>query len=235
MSAQPPVIVWFRRDLRLADHPALHAATASGAPVIPLYVLDGTPGVRAPGAASLWWLEKSLAALAAELEARGSRLILRRGPAAKIVAQLVESTGATAVYWNRLYDGGAVARDTGLKTELERCGLAVSSCNGALLVEPWTLKTKTGGPFKVFTPFWNALRQVAGDLELNEAPERLIAPPEWPKSDGLGGWALHPTKPDWSAGFDIWTPGEAGAYPRLHDFIDNDLKSYPRARDEPAS
>ena len=235
MSAQPPVIVWFRRDLRLADNPTLHAATASGAPVIPLYVLDGTPGVRAPGAASLWWLDKSLAALAAALEARGSRLMLRRGDAAKTLAQLVEITGATAVYWNRLYDGGAVARDTGLKAELEQRGVAVSSCNGALLVEPWALKTKTGGPYKVFTPFWNALRQVAGDFELNEAPSRLIAPPQWPDSEELDDLALHPTKPDWSAGFDIWTPGEAGAYLRLHDFIDDDLKSYPRARDEPAS
>ena len=75
-----PVILWFRRDLRLADQPALAAAVASGGPVIPIYILDDdTPKHRKMGAASRWWLHHSLTALDADLQALGSRLILRAG------------------------------------------------------------------------------------------------------------------------------------------------------------
>ena len=77
-----PVVVWFRRDLRLSDNPALANAVRSGRPIIPLYILDETQGLRAPGGTSLWWLGKSLEQLAAALEKLGSRLVLRCGAAA---------------------------------------------------------------------------------------------------------------------------------------------------------
>nr|MBP7651348.1 deoxyribodipyrimidine photo-lyase [Phenylobacterium sp.] len=114
-----PTIVWFRRDLRLADNPALEAAVRADGAVIPLYVLDETPGLRAPGTASLWWLDKSLASLAADLEAAGSRLILRRGVAADIVAGLARETGSGAVFWNALFDPGYPERDKALATALQ--------------------------------------------------------------------------------------------------------------------
>ena len=228
-----PVIVWFRRDLRLADHPALHAAARSGRPVIPLYVLDETPGVRAPGAAARWWLDRSLRALAGDLQARGSQLILSRGVAAEIVADLAEETGAASVVWSRLYDGGAIVRDTALKAALKDSGMEAESFNAALLSEPWALKTKTGGTYKVFTPYLKALRASIGDMSLHDAPKRLRAPRSWPSSDDLDAWALHPRRPDWSTGFD-GTPGEAGAQARLHHFIDQDLAEYARGRDVPA-
>src|SRR5512141_1576758 len=127
--ARAPVIVWFRRDLRLADNPALSDAVASGRPIVPLYVLDETPEVRASGGASLWWLGQSLQRLAASLETRGSRLILRRGPAASVVAALVRETGAAKVVWNRLYDPGVTDRDAALKSALKGAGVAVESFN----------------------------------------------------------------------------------------------------------
>lgn len=235
MPDAAPVILWFRRDLRLADNPALYAAAESGAPVIPLYVLEEADGVRAPGAAALWWLDKSLRALAADLEARGSKLVLRRGDAARIVAEMAEQTGARCVLWNRLYDKGAIERDTALKTALKDKGIQADSLNASLLVEPWALKTKTGTPFKVFTPFWQALRREVGAFTLHRAPETLATPAHWPRSESLDGWKLHPTHPDWSKGFGDWTPGEAGAHERLSDFVEDELRDYPRARDEPAS
>ena len=94
-----PVIVWFRDDLRLSDHPALHAAVKAGAPVVCLYVLDEAAG-RPPGSAARWWLAQSLRALGAEIATRGGSLVLRRGPAAKVVAELARESGARAVHWN---------------------------------------------------------------------------------------------------------------------------------------
>jgi deoxyribodipyrimidine photo-lyase len=101
-------LVWFRNDLRLADNPALIAGPGSGRPVVPVYVLDGeTDGVRPAGAASRWWLHHSLHALDA-LRALGSRLILRRGAAERVI-------DASAIYWNRAYEQGARERDARLK------------------------------------------------------------------------------------------------------------------------
>ncbi|WGM38877.1 deoxyribodipyrimidine photo-lyase [Caulobacter sp. NIBR1757] len=224
-----PTLLWLRQDLRLADNPALQAAEG---PVIPVYILDETGGVRPMGGASLWWLDKSLAALAAGLEARGSRLILRRGPAARVLAELIEETGASAVHWNRLYDAGTIARDKAIKTDLTAGGIRCLSCNGGLLNEPWDIETGTGGPYKVYTPYWRAARQRVGDFVLHGAPQALEAPTTWPASDRLADWGLHPSRPDWSTGFD-WTPGEAGAHEALHDFLDGPVRDYATDRDRP--
>ena len=74
-----PLIIWFRRDLRLHDHPALQAAVAAGRPIVPLFILD--PQAEALGAAPKWRLGEGLASFARTLEGLGSRLILRRGSA----------------------------------------------------------------------------------------------------------------------------------------------------------
>ena len=229
-----PVVVWFRRDLRLSDNPALAAAVESGRPVIPLYILDETPGIRPPGAAALWWLDKSLAELGKALEARGSRLILRRGIAAEIVLQLAHDVGAGAVVWNRLYAPDADARDDILAKDLKTARVDVQSFNASLLLEPGAVQTKTGGPFKVYTPFWRTARTEIAPGHADPRPKHLHAPEHWPKSDSLAAWKLHPTKPDWSKGFD-WTPGEDRAAAELDRFIHDDaLAHYPKGRDIPA-
>src|SRR5579871_5554380 len=93
-----PQIVWLRRDLRLRDQPAFHAAAQAG-PVIPVYVLaDETDGDRKLGGASRWWLHGSLEALAEDLAGHGSRLILRRGDAVEEIVRLARETGADAVH-----------------------------------------------------------------------------------------------------------------------------------------
>ena len=229
-----PAIVWFRRDLRLADNPALHLAASSGRPVIPLFVLDETSGVRFPGAAGRWWLDKSLKALQAAVHGIGAKLILRRGEAGKVVAALAKEVDAGAVYWNRLYDPGQVDRDKALKTALKAAGVEAKTCNAALLIEPWEIETKTGGVYHVFTPFWRAARARIGDFTVHPAPKTLPAPKRQPSSDTLASWALHPAKPDWSKGFGDWTPGEEGARARLSRFIAGALGDYPEHRDRPA-
>ncbi|HWU15801.1 MAG TPA: deoxyribodipyrimidine photo-lyase, partial [Caulobacter sp.] len=221
-----PVIVWLRNDLRLADNPALAAAATTGRPVIPLYILDETPGVRPMGAASLWWLDKSLAALAASLEAIGSRLILKRGPAREVLEDLVAQSEPSAVVWNRLYDAASIDRDGAIKAWLKDEGIACESFNAGLLNEPWTVKNGSGQPYKVFTPYWRAARDQLHQVQVGPAPKVLPAPQSWPPTDALESWNLHPTKPDWSKGFDLWTPGEAGAAARLDDFLSGPVERY---------
>src|ERR1700692_3139829 len=94
-----PCIIWFRDDLRLSDHPALHAASATGRPVICLYVFDETwraPNTRPLGGAARWWLAQSLRALRASIEAIGGTLVLRQGPAARLIAELARATRGDA-------------------------------------------------------------------------------------------------------------------------------------------
>ncbi|WP_304188192.1 deoxyribodipyrimidine photo-lyase, partial [Phenylobacterium aquaticum] len=171
-----PVILWFRRDLRLADNPALAAALKAEAPVIPVYVLDEAPEVRPMGAASLWWLDKSLTALAADLEARGSRLTLRRGDAERLIPELAAETGASAVLWNGLFDPGLAPRDTRLAEVLTARGVEPRRFNGAHLIQPEAVRTKTGGAFSVFTPFWRTARQLVTLGAAQPAPDILTAP-----------------------------------------------------------
>lgn len=228
-------LVWFRNDLRLADNPALTAALASGR-VVPVYVLDTeTEGVRAPGAASRWWLHHSLASLDASLRALGSRLILRHGPAEAALADVAAACGATSVHWNRLYDAGARARDSRIKESFKARGVAAESHKASLLFEPWEVATQAGLPFKVFTPFWRACRALPPPGAPLPAPKALPAPEAWPTSDRLADWKLLPTAPDWAGGLRArWTPGEAAAAARVGAFLDGTLAAYRTARDLPA-
>ena len=229
-------IIWFRNDLRLADNPALIASLGSGRAVVPVYVLDEeTEGVRAPGAASRWWLHHSLLSLDASLRKLGSRLILRRGPAERVVAELAAECEADAIYWNRIYDQGSRARDARLKQFFSGRGVVAESLKANLLFEPWEVKTLAGEAFKVFTPFWRACRNLASPDMTLPAPRALPVPARWPASDRLADWRLLPTAPDWAGGMRAsWTPGEAAAAGRLTDFLDEALPHYRQARDLPA-
>jgi len=229
-----PSLLWFRQDLRLADNPALTAAVQAGAPLVCVYLLDeATPGAWASGGASRWWLHHSLTALDAALRARGNRLVLRRGPAAEAIPALAAETGAARVFWNRCYEPYAVDRDRALKTALQGVGLAVESCNAALLLEPWQVKTGGGEPYRVFTPFWRALQGLYRDEAPLPAPRQLPPAPEL-AGDRLADWKLLPTRPDWAGGLRrSWTPGEAGAQARLEGFLALALADYRADRDRP--
>ncbi|MEL7298341.1 MAG: deoxyribodipyrimidine photo-lyase, partial [Pseudomonadota bacterium] len=226
-------IVWFRRDLRLADNPALTAALQSSEAIIPLFIDDRDSDEQwRQGAASDWWLHHSLTALEQSIADRGATLVVRRGEAQSILNQLVEETGATAVYWNRLYEPFAVKRDTAIKQQLTKNDIAVESHNGSLLIEPWDVKTKTETPYRVFTPFWR------------EAQKRLALPSPLPvpdqiegvdgvASDGIDSLDLLPTI-RWDTGLEAtWTPGEAGAAERAAAFVAEPVRHYDERRDLP--
>lgn len=232
MSADAPALVWFRQDLRLADNPAFAAAVASKRPLLCCYILDdATPGRWRMGGASRWWLHHSLTALAADLEKRGGRLVLRRGDAQRDVLKLVADTQAAAVYWNRCYEPFAITRDETIKKSLTAAGVEAKSFNGALLHEPWEIKTKTGEPYKVYTPFWRACLSSGAARKPIALPRKVSFATTPCTGDRLCTWRLLPTKPDWAAGFE-GDPGEAGAQAALKAFLSKKLADYPTARDQ---
>lgn len=233
MTTASPSIIWFRKDRRLADHPALHAAVERGGPLVLLYILETDAG-RAHGGANGVWLHHSLRTLKADIEVRGGRLILRSGNAAAVIDAVVKETGAEAVFWNRRYFESDRDRDAAIKEGLTARGVTVESFKGNLLVEPWEVKTKTGTPYRVFTPFWRAARaglEVANPLP---APAKLDAFDGDLAADDLDAWDLLPTTPDWGAKMlDYHTPGEAAAQARLADFLDGPIEDYAEGRDRP--
>ncbi len=231
----PPVIVWFRSDLRLADNRALTAAVATGAPLVLVYVLDDdTPGPWKLGSASRWWLDKSLTSLAQALEQRGATLTLRRGSAELELPRLITETKATAIYFTRAYEPWASALEERLKVKFDSAGVAFKRYGGNLLREPDELRTKTGDVYKVYTPFWKALSANFAPPKPLPAPNEIRALAMSPKSERLESWHLHPAKPDWSAGFsDTWQPGETGAHEKLSGFLQSALTGYREDRNVP--
>jgi deoxyribodipyrimidine photo-lyase len=227
-----PSIVWFRDDLRLADHPALAAALDRGGAVVLLYLLDEqSPGIRPLGGATRWWLHHSLTAHATEIERLGGRLVLRRGAAEVEVPKLVAQTGAEAVFWNRRY-GASREIDARLKSRVRDDGGEVASFAASLLHEPWEVTTEAGTPYRVFTPYWRAARDLPARAPLPGPRQLPAAPPV--ASDDLDDWELLPTRPDWAAGLRAtWQPGEAAAAQRLERFATEGLADYHR-RDEPS-
>jgi deoxyribodipyrimidine photo-lyase len=236
MDEKSPILLWFRRDLRLADHPAVTAAIATGRPVIPVFILD--PETEAIGAAALWRLEAGLKAFDTALGHAGSRLVLRRGEAQACLRALVTETGATSVYWSRLYDPAAKARDTRVKATLRAQEIDAQSFAGHLLFEPWTVQTKAGGFFRVYTPLWKSVRDRA--VAAPAPAPAALRPPVAGDGAGVGSDRLD----DWGLGramrrgAAVIAPhaqvGSAAAQSRLDTFTANWVAAYDTNRDLPS-
>ncbi len=227
------IIHWFRRDLRLTDNPALEWACTHADALCLVYIhapQDEAPWT--PGAASNWWLNASLAALAQQLSAQGQQLIIRNGHSLEQLRTLAQEFKADAVCWNRLYEPAALARDQRIKQSLSEQGLSVRSHNAALLLEPWQVETGGGTPYRVFTPFWKSAQQ-----QLPPPQAVAAAPQDWPAatqlhSESLDTLALHPSHrwADKLAGH--WVPGEEAALDQLDAFAER-IADYAQARDIP--
>jgi deoxyribodipyrimidine photo-lyase len=232
IPADAPVVLWFRNDLRLADHAALHAAIDTGRPVLPVFILDdASPGSWVPGGASRWWLHHSLTALRQRLADLGAGLTLRRGDSVAAITEIVHQSDATDVFtggsadpWARRVDRAAA--DT-LRAKLHRMRTTT-------LFNPDAVRTRTGGAYSVYTPFANACRALGGPAESLPAPKSL-RPAKALRSDKLEDWALLPSRPDWASGLrETWTPGEAGAMHRARTFLADGLPRYASGRNYPA-
>ncbi len=228
-----PIIVWFRRDLRIADNPALLHAARHGRPVIPVYVAgweDGDPW--APGKAGRWWLEQSLRQLAVSLASRGAPLRTLRGRAEEQLPRFAREMGAREVVWNRLYEPYVRELDRRVAAGLERDRLRWRAFDAALLFDPESHLSRSGRPFTQFTAFWRSCTSL---------PEP--APPE-PEVGVLPGIETAPDEhvPEPVSPWEPragetrgWVPGEAGAYAHLERFLEEGLTDYDSSRDFPGS
>lgn len=231
-----PSILWFRRDLRLADNLALAKAVEAGGPVLCLYVKDPRDALAgANGAAQAWWLHHSLAALDASLRRRGNRLVMMSGDPRHLIEWLADRIGAGAVFWNRRYDPEAREIDSEIKARLRDKGLRAESCAGFLMHEPTRIQTKQGRHFSVYTPFWRAFEAVYEPQPEMKPPARIESTDVDLESEPLESWGLLPTRPNWADGFESeWQPGEDGAQALLKDFLKSKLAGYGEGRDLPA-
>jgi len=226
-------LIWFRRDLRLADNPALSAALDAHDRVIPVYVhAPDEEAPWSPGAASRWWLHHSLTSLDRGIRDRGSILQVARGPTLPALSGLIRRFGASALYWNRLYEPAIVARDTGIKQRLIDEGIDARSFKANVLFEPWEIQTGQDQPYRVFTPFWRKARSQLQVRPPLSKPEGL-AKPEGDSVQTIDDLELLP-RIRWDSRFhDEWTPGEPGATEAFEDFIESGLRDYASDRDRP--
>jgi deoxyribodipyrimidine photo-lyase len=231
-----PCIVWFRDDLRLSDHPALHAAATTKRPVICLYVFDETTqsiGARQIGGAARWWLAQSLRALEKSLGAIGVPLLLRSGSAPKIIPEIARESGASDVFWNAIAQAPHLSIERDVSNALSDLGINAQSFVGDLLVAPDSVRTMEGRGLRIFTPFWRRIQAMGAPPEPLPAPNHLLAGPSL-TSETVESFGLEPTRPDWAGGLrETWTPGESAARKQLQNFLKTGLAGYASERDRP--
>ncbi len=232
------IIVWFREDLRLDDNPALFTACQQAQHVIPIYIFDVKNTGNWPlGAASRWWLERSLVSLQNELRTQRSDLLVFKGESGEVLNQVIKVSKACAVYWNRCYAPAQTERDKKIKMKLKNSGVEAISLMGNLLIEPWKLFNKSNQPYKVFTPYWKRVKE-----ELISQPPAAYdfattipsLPKQLPESLPIEALNLYASKIDWAQDFsDYWQPGVKGVEKAKSAFMDQDIFKYSDQRDIP--
>ncbi|HYH75437.1 MAG TPA: deoxyribodipyrimidine photo-lyase [Candidatus Saccharimonadales bacterium] len=225
------IIVWYRNDLRVADHPALAAAVAEAESVVPVFIFDpALTGGKTGSSNRNRFLLESLADLRTSLQERGADLIIRQGDAANELAQLASDTQATTVYYTQDYTPYAMSRDANVGEALDKQGVLLQGFPGRLMIDaPELLQTGSKQPYKVFTPFWKQWSRVPR-RPLAPTPHRCKLPPgitagKLPKLSDITDTAT--LSPQALKG------GEAAAQQRLHAFIDDGITGYHNAHNNP--
>lgn len=221
MTPAPTRVLWFRRDLRLQDHPALMDAAQDAGSLHALFVLD--PVLLRAGAPRVAFLLRSLSALRDDLAHHGGSMILRTGDARKVVPAFAAEVGAASVHISEDFTPYGRRRDADVARALEDVPLVATGSPYA--VSPGRILTGSGEPYKVFTPFFRAWRDHGWRGPAQSDPSRT----PWADdvaSDELPREPIHEaTLPD---------AGESGAHERWRSFLVAELDDYATARDEPA-
>jgi len=161
-------------------------------------------------------------------------LTLKKGQASTILTEICKQHSVQSVYWNRRYEADAIERDTQIKKSLTSKDIEVTSYRANLLSEPWTVETKTGGYYKVFTPYWRNAKASIQDIEPLKSPTSINAFKGNIETDILDDWNLLPTKPNWGKKMNpFWNIGPEGAHKALTNFVDGPINDYAEARNRP--
>ncbi len=217
-------IVWFRRDLRVHDHPALAAAVAAADRVIPVFVLDDALlGGRWPAPNRLWFMRQSVAALSRELDTRGAALKVLRGRPADVLPALARETGAGDVYLTRDATPYGRRRDREVAARLADAGVEVHACTGLYLHEPDEVLTRDGRPYVVYGPFRRAW-EARARRPILPAPDRVPGPPG-ASPDPIPDLGRPTADPEL-----IPEPGERAARARLAAWLDAGVGEYAAHR-----
>ena len=233
-SDAKPQIVWLRRDLRMKDQPALHAAAQAG-PVVPVYILDDErPGDRKFGGAHRWWLHHSLEDLAKSFGRRNAELVLRRGESVSVLSSLADELGAAAIHANRHYEKWWREAEEELADALTDTDCELVLHDGNYLMPPGAAQTNGGEPYKIYSPFAKTMLEMFPPRDELDEPDTISQPSGLPTSDALEDWDLLPTAPDWAEGFrESWTVGEDAAHDRLNWWKD-EVGQYDDGRNLPS-
>ena len=234
---QAPIVVWLRNDLRISDNPALFIACQQNAPVvIPLYIwAPAEQAPWAPGGAHQWWLHHSLNHLKEQLASLNLNLIVRAGESLAQLQDVIKQSGAQHVYWNDRYEPEGKSIDTYIQHVLKTQDIHVNTFASQLLHQPDLVKTGTGNPYKVFTPFWKKLWSQLKVPLAHPVPNAQAHPSTLSlESTPIDELKLLPTL-NWADQFNtLWTPGEKHAQRRLSLFITDILLEYPEGRNIPS-
>jgi len=231
-SISQPVVFWFRRDLRLADNPALRWAADTGRPIICIYIHDAEN--LSIGSASKWWLHHSLKSLSASIEGCGAELHLFTGKTEDVIERVLTKTKARCIAWNRRYEPDSIKLDKKIKADLQAKDIMVYSAAGNLCHEPWTVAREGKHPYKVFTAYWRASLKHESQPISPKVTKLSHYDKKVPGTVALKKLALLPTR-DWADEFDsMWIPGEKGADRALKRSVESRIADYDTARDIPA-
>ena len=229
MSAFKTAVVWFRNDLRVSDHQPLDMAFANASQVKAVFIYDKNQ--KEWGNAQLGWLRKSLLTLRSSLRQVGVDLTVLTGDSQQQLVSFCDEHQASHVYWHRRYDPELQQCDKAIKAECSQKNIQCESYPGYLCLEPWLLLNKSQLPFKVFTPFWKALR---ANIDIN-----TFYLDKSPRVASLSNTLLSdafelPMEDTWLNSYEaMWSPGELGAHQKLAVFIQNAVHDYANGRDRP--
>uniref|UniRef100_A0A2P2MCZ7 Blue light photoreceptor n=2 Tax=Rhizophora mucronata TaxID=61149 RepID=A0A2P2MCZ7_RHIMU len=232
MSSGGSSIVWFRRDLRVEDNPALAAGVRAGAVVAVFVWAPEEEGHYYPGRVSRWWLKHSLAHLDSSLRSLGTSLVTKRSTdTVSTLLDVVKSTGATQLFFNHLYDPLSLVRDHRVKEVLTAHGIAVRSFNADLLYEPWDINDAEGHPFTTFAAFWERCLSMPYD------PEAPLLPPKRIVSGDISRYPSETLifEDELEKGTNAllaraWSPGWSNADKALTTFCNGPLIEYSKNR-----
>lgn len=233
MESNSKTIVWFRRDLRIEDNPALAAAARNGS-IFPVFIwCPKEEGQFYPGRVSRWWLKQSLIHLKQSLKSLGAELVLIKSQSTlSALTECVDAVGATKVVYNHLYDPVSLVRDHNIKQKLGELGISVQSYNGDLLNEPWEVYDDDGKVFTTFDAYWEKSLRIQNEPVSHLPPWRLTQAAGSVKMCSIEELGLENESEKSSNALlgKGWAPGWSNADKALTDFIENNLLAYSKDR-----